>query len=495
MLILTILLANFFIFTAGYHDPHFLDNRTTIVHLFEWKWRDIARECENYLGPKGFGGVQLSPVNENVIIKNRPWYERYQPISYKLITRSGNREDLQNMIQRCNAAGVRIYVDAVINHMAAYNEENMEVFGTANSSANPKEKSYPAVPYTADDFNPVCSIKNYQDPVQVRNCELVGLRDLNQSKQHVREKIVGFFNDLVDTGVAGFRIDAAKHMWPKDLKQIYENIKNLNTEFFPRNSRPFIYQEVIDLGDENIKNFDYTDMGRVTEFKHSIEIGNLFRGNLTLNMAKNWGPKFDFLQSEDALVFVDNHDIQRGHGAGGESILTYKNDKLYKLASTFMLTHPYGLTRIMSSFYFSDPSQGPPSDNQENIISPTFDSDGLCTKTSGWVCEHRWKEIEQLVKFRNMVEGAPLTNWWDNGKDAIAFSRERKGFVAINNEPNSVTAYLQTSLPPGMYCNLYEGGKIKRICAGSLIEVDESGKTSVTLDSRSAIVLLYTDQI
>lgn len=33
--------------------------RTTIVHLFEWKWRDVADECERFLAPKRFGGVQV----------------------------------------------------------------------------------------------------------------------------------------------------------------------------------------------------------------------------------------------------------------------------------------------------------------------------------------------------------------------------------------------------------------------------------------------------
>lgn len=42
-----------------YHDPHFKDNRTSIVHLFEWRWADIAAECERFLGPNGFGGVQV----------------------------------------------------------------------------------------------------------------------------------------------------------------------------------------------------------------------------------------------------------------------------------------------------------------------------------------------------------------------------------------------------------------------------------------------------
>lgn len=29
------------------------------------------------------------------------------------------------------------------------------------------------------------------------------------------------------------------------------------------------------------------------------------------------------MPAEKALVFVDNHDNQRGHGAGGDSILTF----------------------------------------------------------------------------------------------------------------------------------------------------------------------------
>jgi len=47
-----------------------------MVHLFEWKWADIANECETFLAPNGFAGVQVSPPNENLVIANRPWWER-----------------------------------------------------------------------------------------------------------------------------------------------------------------------------------------------------------------------------------------------------------------------------------------------------------------------------------------------------------------------------------------------------------------------------------
>lgn len=60
-------------------------------------------------------------------------------------------------------------------------------------------------------------------------------------------------NKLVALGVAGFRVDAAKHMWPTDLQEIYSRLNNLSTKAFPPHSRPYIYQEVIDLGGEAIK--------------------------------------------------------------------------------------------------------------------------------------------------------------------------------------------------------------------------------------------------
>lgn len=197
------------------HDPHYSKNRSVIVHLFEWKWADIANECEQFLAPNGYAGVQVSPVSENVVSPNGQWWERYQPISYKLITRSGNREQFQNMVRRCNKVGVRTYVDVVVNHMAAHPSPAL---GRAGSKADPSTKSYPEVPYSAKDFNPSCGIQNYYNTYEIRNCELVGLRDLNQTVPWVREKIVEFFNDLVDLGVAGFRVDAAKHMWPEDLR-------------------------------------------------------------------------------------------------------------------------------------------------------------------------------------------------------------------------------------------------------------------------------------
>lgn len=47
-------------FCWAQYDPNTQAGRTSIVHLFEWRWVDIALECERYLAPNGFGGVQVS---------------------------------------------------------------------------------------------------------------------------------------------------------------------------------------------------------------------------------------------------------------------------------------------------------------------------------------------------------------------------------------------------------------------------------------------------
>src|SRR4051812_19048012 len=49
-----------------YDDPQTFPNTTTLVHLFEWKWMDVATECENFLSKYNYGAVQISPPNEHI---------------------------------------------------------------------------------------------------------------------------------------------------------------------------------------------------------------------------------------------------------------------------------------------------------------------------------------------------------------------------------------------------------------------------------------------
>lgn len=476
---------------VAYKNPHYVTGRSVNVHLFEWKWNDIADECERFLGPRGFGGIQISPPNENVVLwtYNRPWWERYQPISYELVTRSGNERQFADMVRRCNAAGVRIYVDAVINHMTGEPPENI---GTAGNTAVYREWYYPAVPYRAEHFNwPHCVIDGsdyVNDALRVRNCELVGLKDLNQANEHTRNMIVNFMNKLIDLGVAGFRIDAAKHMWPEDLLIIYNRLNNLNTAHgFPSNARPYIYQEVIDYGGEAISRDEYTPIGAVTEFKAGMELSRAFRGNNQLRWLSSWGTQWGLLAHSDSLTFIDNHDNERGHGGGG-GVLTYKEPRPYKAAIAFLLAHPYGEPQIMSSFLFWDSEIGPPMDHSGNIISPAINSDGTCG--NGWVCQHRWRQIYSMVAFRNVAGNTDVVEWWDNGSNQIAFCRGTKAFIAFNNDRWDLNQSLQTCLPAGSYCDVISGSKIGSWCQGKTVTVQSDGRAQIQVGANDYDMML-----
>jgi alpha-amylase len=65
------------------------------------------------------------------------------------------------------------------------------------------------------------------------------------------------------------------------------------------------------IGGEPIKATEYINIGTVTEFKFSAEIGKAFRGGNQLKWLKNFGVGWGFLPSNRALTFVDNHDNQR----------------------------------------------------------------------------------------------------------------------------------------------------------------------------------------
>jgi alpha-amylase len=187
---------------AAYTDPHWRAGRSTMVHLMDWRWADVANECESYLAPNGFAGVQVSPVNEhNVFDDQRSWMERYGPVSYILTTRSGNEAAFADMTRRCNAVGVRIYVDVVFNHMTGSGTR-----GSANNTADPTNRNFPAVPYTNEHFNTRCTINDWTNVIEIRNCQLYDLPDLNQGHEFVRTKVAAFLNHLIDLGVAGERI-------------------------------------------------------------------------------------------------------------------------------------------------------------------------------------------------------------------------------------------------------------------------------------------------
>jgi alpha-amylase len=422
--------------------------RTVLVHLFEWRWDDIAAECEQRLGPAGFRAVQVSPPNEHRLVAGGPWWQRYQPVSYRLDSRSGDAEAFAAMVRRCAAAGVGIYVDAVINHMTGQRFADDPLWGTGSAGSGYDFQSYPD--YRPEDFHqPYCeSGSDTTERHKLQRCAASGRADLNTESDRVQNRIGDYLNGLLELGVAGFRIDAARHMGAGDIAGILARVRGA----------PYVYQAVIGGPGEAVQGKAYLGNGAVTEFDFGRRLADALRsGNLAVLEALLPSLGADgLLPSHKAVVFVDSHETQRGDGVDAAAAgrgLTHNDGALYDLANVFMLAWPYGTPRVMSSYRFADPSQGPPSDADGNTL-PVHGAEGIGCGL-GWLCEHRRPAILGMVGFRNACDGADLAHWWNDDSGArIAFGRGERGFVVINNSDEPMRQWLRTGLPAGRYCNV-----------------------------------------
>ncbi|MFF5171810.1 alpha-amylase family protein [Micromonospora sp. NPDC000089] len=437
--------------------------KKVIVQLFEWNWTSVASECTNVLGPKGYGYVQVSPPQEHVNLG--PWWVSYQPVSYRIESRKGTRAQFQSMVTTCHNAGVKVLVDAVVNHMSGQENGGTGWAGTSYGHYN-----YPGT-YGSQDFhycgrNGNNDIANYNDRYEVQNCELVNLADLKTESDYVRSTIAGYLNDLLSLGVDGFRMDGSKHMPAADIAAIKSKL-----------SRPaYIVQEVIYGAGEPVQPTEYTGNGDVHEFRYGKDLARMFNSE-RLAYLKNFGEAWGYLPSGSAVAFVDNHDTQRDGG-----VLTYKNGNAYALANAFMLAWPYGTPAVMSSFSFSSKDQGPPSDASNKITNTTC--------YSGWECEHRWRVIANMVGFNNATQGAAVANWYDNGYQHIAFSRAGKGFLTINDEDSAINGRsYYTGLPAGRYCDVIHGDFANGSCSGPVITVDGSGWFAANIAAHDAVAI------
>jgi alpha-amylase len=466
-----------------------LNPPSTYVQLFKWRWPDVATECTTFLGPNGFGGVQISPPQES--ITTDAWWDMYQPVSYRVLTSDmGTADELADMIAKCHAAGVRIYVDAVLNHAATGVGT-----GSGGSSYDENTLTYPL--FGAGDFHSNCAIQpsDYDDDrSNVVNCRLDGLPDLATEQAPVRSTLAAYLSALVEMGVDGFRLDSAKHMWQADIQAYLGQVPRTTLLGEPL----FITQEIVPDG--TVVRSDYFENGTVNEFNFTYTIRDAFRGNNGEDISQlpalvgtgDGGGSAMLIPSADATIFVDNHDTERSQT---DSLNLYQDGKSFDLAMIYMLGQPYARAQLQSGFLFTfaNTSVNAPA------ASP-YDANGDPLVMVAWDFVHRWPDVYPMVAFRNATAGQPMTNISTKAPGALAFSRGAVGFVALNNGTSPWQQTLATGLPAGTYCNIVQGSvsKAGASCQGGSVVVDAAGMAALDIPAIGGsvvpAVVLYTGQ-
>ena len=282
-----------------------------IAELFGWPYDDIAEECE-FLGHAGYMGVKIFSPNEVLLtydyVENgeiNPWWYIYQPVSYKLESRFGNKFQLRNMINKCRKYNVRIYSEIIINNMVANVNDMYKVHTNDDNSiyeiqtgsvgspfwttkginqSNPNTNlryilEFPSVPYCGSDFLYFKKISNCSDNFLV---------NLNIRKDYVQQRIADFITTLLSIGISGIYINNAKYISPNNFVSIFKKLKdNLDSEF------PQDFIAVLELTLGNDKNILICENGDYS-FSSSFVKKLLKEGfsNCDINKIKIWNSNF-----------------------------------------------------------------------------------------------------------------------------------------------------------------------------------------------------------
>ena len=451
------------------------------VIAFQQTWNTIAKECTNTYGPEGVAYVEVSPPQES--IQGTQWWTSYQPVSYKLDSKLGTEAEFKNMVQQCSAAGVGIIADVVLNQTTGADVAAGDQKGVAGSEYNGSTGSYPGFAtkqypdgITAADFHSCDkNISDYTNQKEVQECRLSSMWDFNSESEKVQDIQSDYLASLWNAGVRGFRMDAVKHIHTDSMKAIKEKFakkigKNANDIYW--------IQEVIGNASEaaGIQPSNYVQNGTVTEFGFKSEMNQTFKDKIA-NLKGLSDRLSKDLSSEDANVFVTNWDTARNEGA-----LTYKDGAKYQLANAFMLAYDYGTPRLLSDYKWDVNDNGAPGATATSV--PDVDMDKACsTNDSDWNCEQRWTSTRGMIAFRNYVNGTKVADWQDDGGDNIAFSRDDRGFIAINNGKKEKDVTYTTSLADGEYCDVYA-----TMDCSKTVTV-KGGKVETKVPARSAIAL------
>ena len=470
------------------------------LQMFGWNWNSIAKECTTVLGPAGIDWIQTMPPQDH--ITGSAWWVHYQPTSYSLNSYMGNRAQFANMVSTCNKAGVNVVTDAVLNHMAGsggvsydgvnYGGENL-IFGNTYTSKNFHEGLSPSDPnYCADD------ISNWDAEPERFNCRFPGLPDLATEQPYVRQQIANYLNDQLSLGVAGFRLDAAKHIAPADIKAI---------EALLTKKDAFIVQEV--PGSTQI-NQEYTDTGHVwawDTYTKAVSMfgypGAAYRGGVYDTVDTP-----DYVSTDKGITWVTNHDTEHHGGA-----VTYQNGKSYELANIWLLSEKYGSPMLYTGYAFAEDSESPPFKNTSFLADAICATDGgkIKPQSSGYkngqfVCLQRWTSIKGMIAWRDAVGEAAKTNMYAPkagmpNSGVYAFGRSGLGYVAINSKASAVKLTgVATGMKAGTYCDLISGGnkpvKVKgKSCVGTQIVIDKAGKVTAAMAAQSAFAISTTSKL
>src|SRR5690554_2649422 len=410
-----------------------------ILHAWSWSFNTIKNNMKT-IAEAGYTSVQTSPINKCVVgnggdLKfDDQWWYHYQPTNYTIGNyQLGTKSEFEAMCNEADKYGVRIIVDAVVNHMTSD-------WGAIESPWNDRDR-----------FHTNVSVGDWNNRWEVTQKALLGLWDLNTQSSTVANGIKDFLVECVTSGASGFRYDAAKHI---ELPGEYES------DFWTivlDNGAEFQYGEI--LQDGISKEDEYSQYMSVTASNYGKKLrDNINDKNLSTSLVGNWDIN---IAGDKMVTWVESHDTYANSPDDwGSSV--WMNDWHVK-----MLWAVIGARKDGAPLFFSRPKNG-----GNGIRFPGASQIGDVGSDLFFDSEIAW-----VNHFRNQMVGETefLRNY--NGSGCLMIERGNKGVVIVNSG-DAQQLNSPTQLANGTYKDQVSGGSFT-VAGGNITGSLHGGKVHV----------------
>ena len=164
----------------------------------------------DYLRDLGVDSIWLTPIHPS------PSYHKYDTTDYYSVAPEyGTLEDLHRLVKEAHQRNIKVLLDLVLNHCSWQHP----FFLNAASSMNSKYRNWFV-------WEEPANITTYQEqwhlsPLLNDNQYYFGhfwkgMPDFNYDNQEVRNEAIRIALYWIDQGIDGFRLDAAKHIFPNE---------------------------------------------------------------------------------------------------------------------------------------------------------------------------------------------------------------------------------------------------------------------------------------
>jgi len=287
----------------------------TIFHALHQTFDDLRRILPE-LAWKGFDAIQIPPAHVSPQGDlRRDWYLRYQPVNYQHIDHAlGGAENLKRLCEEAAGHGITVIADCVFNHMAVV--ASCDEWQEAQHNGHKMEELQQRLDRN---FGPHFDRHDFQWPWVCLEGEkwddpkymFEGWGCGEWSELRFSEKVIAqhmqHLRLLLNCGVTGIRLDAAKHMRPEHVARYVD---------FVQGEGAFVYTEVLSM-DKQL-HLQYERLGKgvpSTDFLLAASLAQAWRseggdaGRLSsqLEACEHLG--------SHSIQFVRNHDTMFNEGS------------------------------------------------------------------------------------------------------------------------------------------------------------------------------------